>query len=234
LHSQSKLASEGENGAGDKQKNLNPFATEEDDESDEELEGERNEAGEGKNVGTQINPSSPSISRASFPSLWPFGNDDTISHYSEQNPHFAIVHSPSSPSLSSPDHLRGANSFSSQSSDEDNSSEEEEEMGYDPDINPLTDFESLDRGREGKRRLSSTTEAKRRTSLEDDDEEGHGEGVVHVALDPDVIGGEGGEVKHVDGETKGEVKDVGAVKEGGEVIAGDEEELVESMHSEGI
>lgn len=182
---------------GEKQtrKSLNPFATDEDDDSDNDdgdftigdLEAEEEGKGHlpagtglvgneetiaepGKNVGnpdtssTSNSHSSTSTSthkggaiRASFPSMWPFGANNILSSGPKT---FAVGYD------TDRSHFRGADDNMQSSDDSDDSDEDGcgREFGGD--------------GQGGKRRLSVTTEAKRRTSLEDDDEDE----VVHVAM----------------------------------------------------
>jgi len=234
LHSkqnQSDPATSGENGdkAEEHRKNLNPFATDEDDDSDNEDENERDfsigdldveddgkgllgEGGEdkGKNVNVGTPPAIPStstntttplgIGRASFPSMWPFGAN--TSPKGHQGASFAVDGGRQDAEEQS--HLRGssANGDDVQSDESDSSNSSDEELGYgDRERERETEFGS---DGQGKRRLSVTTEAKRRTSLEDDDEE---DGVVHVGME---VG-----------------KDSVSEREGG-----DDEELVEIQHAE--
>ena len=190
-------------------KNLNPFATDEDDDSDNEDENERDfsigdldveddgkgllgEGGEdkGKNVNVGTPPAMSSntststttplgIGRASFPSMWPFGAN--TSPKGHQGASFAVDGGRQDATEQEQDHFRGssANGDGVQSDESDSSNSSDEDLGY-------GDRERGDRETEfgsdgqGKRRLSVTTEAKRRTSLEDDDEE---DGVVHVGLE---------------------------------------------------
>lgn len=97
-----------------------------------------------------------------------------------------------------------------QSDESDSSNSSDEELGY-GDHGDDREMEFGADGQGGKRRLSVTTEAKRRTSLEDDDDEV--DGVVHVGL-------------HVADLEVGAPKGV----EGG--AEGDDEELVEIQHAE--
>lgn len=176
------------------------------------LGGERGEdKGKNVNVGTppamssSTNTTIPTplgIGRASFPSMWPFGANTSPSH---KEPSFAVE---SGAEDEKQGHFRGssANGNDVQSDESDSSNSSDEELGYgDRDSGREgreTEFGSDGQG--GKRRLSVTTEAKRRTSLEDDDEE---DGVVHVGME---VG-----------------KDVVGEREGA-----DDEELVEIQHAE--
>lgn len=124
--------------------------------------------------------------RSSFPSLWPFGGGEGEGY--DRN------------------HFRGAKKAANidelQSSDESDSDE---------DVNEFGGERQEGAGYSGKRRLSVTTEAKRRTSLEDDDED---EETVHVAMvEADAEEAEKGKVVEGEGE-------------------GDDGELVEIQHSE--
>jgi len=190
---------------------VNPFATEEDDDSDGEdgdftigdLEAEEggkghlpptiglvgNEESRGdlsKNVGILPNASVLSSSnntggtgaRVSFPSLWPFGNNSLKGNSGD----FAVgdkdrdAEDATGCGMSDRNHFRGAsaNDGGIQSSDDSDDSDEE---GYGH--SGVRGMEFGDGKGRVKRRLSVTTEAKRRTSLEDDDED---EEVVHVAM----------------------------------------------------
>ena len=198
-------------------KNLNPFATDEDDDSDDgegdftigdlevEEEGKRHlppgtslvGAGESllhgdKNVGVLPTSSTASYAnpRAIFPSLWPFGGTQRTVDGDGDGWGMGVDGEEYNKSRS---HFRGANKANNneQSSDEDS----DEEFGS-------GQFGGDGQGEGSRRRLSVTTEAKRRTSLEDDDEDG----VVHIAL-----------------EVPEEVKTEGV---------GDDEELVEIQHAE--
>lgn len=199
LHSKQNAESANSNGdrieEAEHQKNLNPFATDEDDDSDADdgdftigdLENDNDDDGKGllgsnkeeqaadqqdakKNVGIFYNqntvphalllplapvpsPVSLGIGRASpFPSLWPFGRGGNASFPDAAG------------------HFRGsANPDDVQSDDSDDSDEGYGDVGVDG---------AGERG-SGQRRLSVTTEAKRRTSLEDDDEDDE---VVHVKM----------------------------------------------------
>lgn len=108
-----------------------------------------------KNVGipshdTSTNHHHHKAIRANFPSMWPFGGHQ----HNNNNKSFAVEGGGNGIRSSFADEL--------QSSDDDE--DEEREFGGDG------QGEGEGEG-EGKRRLSVTTEAKRRTSLEDDDEE---------------------------------------------------------------
>ncbi|KAH6673252.1 hypothetical protein B0J14DRAFT_654976 [Halenospora varia] len=238
LHSKQNSLNAAENGEqaeeANHQKNLNPFAADEDDDSDNEdgdftigdLETE--EEGKGhlppgtglvgndeslvdaaKNVGllpdaiTLPSNSNQKAIRASFPSMWPFGN----SILSKGPSDFAVGdgntdYENGNANGSDRNHFRGANANDGdlQSSDD---SDSEDEEGYGRERG----FGSEGLHRSGKRRLSSTTEAKRRTSLEDDDDD---EEVVHVAM------AEAEQESHIEKPREGE---------------GDEE-LVEIQHAE--
>ena len=219
-------------------KSLNPFATEEDSDEEEESKDEftvgdleAEEEGKGhlppntglqgseksiegllhadKNVGIpdlELSWNSHAVgcagnTRATFPSLWPFGSSSPGLKQS-----FTLQNSDSDRRIDR-NHFRGVNDADyadQQSSDDsDNSSDD----GY-GNSGVGTGFGVVhDYG--GKRRLSATTEATRRTSLEDDDED-EDEEVVHVAM------------AEAHGEGKGEVRD----------SEGDDGELVEIQHSE--
>jgi hypothetical protein len=222
------------------QKNLNPFATEEDDDSDNDdndgdfsigdLDGEDDgrgllgpsgqdsEQGNGsKHVGIPSNHHLASIlsstttitglGRAAFPSMWPF---NTNTNTSPKSSNFAVVSDDSHnsaaynsypSSFNNRSHGRGENSANDGDVQSDDSDDSDEGRAFGGDAEGEY---------KGKRRLSATTEAKRRTSLEDDDED---EEVVHVAMaEADVEAGMGIEK--------------GAVREG------DDEELVEVHHAE--
>jgi hypothetical protein len=135
--------------------------------------------------------------------MWPFGSNNS------PKGNFAVTDE--STNHHDHSHFTGssANVDDVQSSDSDNSSDEE--IGYGDHALGETDF-----GADGqeefsglKRRLSVTTEAKRRTSLEDDDED---EEVVHVAMaEADAEAGKEAEKGHAEG---------------------DDEELVEIKHAE--
>lgn len=228
-------AETGENGKQEEvehQKNLNPFATEEDEDSDNDndgdfsigdLDGEDDgrgllgqdaEQGNGsKHVGIPSNhhhlasilsstTTITGLGRAAFPSMWPFNTTSNTSPKSSSSGNFAVGedrYNAHSYLYLRSGHGTGENSANDddvQSDDSDDSDEGRAFGGGDVE------------GYKGKRRLSATTEAKRRTSLEDDDED---EEVVHVAMaEADVEAGMG----------------KGAVKEG------DDEELVEVHHAE--
>jgi hypothetical protein len=222
-------------------KNLNPFATEEDsdeedDAKDEFTVGDLEAEEEGKghlspNPGLQGKEESiegllsgdknvciPDLafsswnsstagsggggsSRASFPSMWPFGKS------SPGQKNSFVIQDRDRDGLDDRSHFRGANDadyVDKQSSDDsDNSSDD----GYGDSGVGGTEFGIDGKGYRGKRRLSVTTEAKRRTSLEDDDDDDE---VVHVALAE----------AHAEGK--------GDVREG----EGDDGELVEIQHAE--
>jgi hypothetical protein len=201
-------------------RDVNPFAADEDDDSDDgeanfsigdveaEDEGKgKSHAGpslaEGqesllgseadKNVGipsgrslVAFSPPVASVSgkgRSGIPSLWQFSSSPKTKYKEGWD---AVVEDIDT------SHFRGWSANDEQSSDEDSDGE----YG-------AAAFGDGTR-RSGKRRLSSTTEAKRRTSLEDDDEDE----VVHVGM---------AEVREKGVEEKGE---------------GDDEELVEIQHTE--
>ncbi|CAG8978978.1 hypothetical protein HYALB_00012261 [Hymenoscyphus albidus] len=229
LHKQN--AENAENGdqidRADQNKNLDPFAADEDDDSDND-DGdftigdlEADEEGRGhlptgtglvgseesileaaaKNVGVLPDAVAlPSINhkaiRASFPSLWPFGN----SILSKGPNDFAVGSDGTAEYRSTRNHLRGANANDGDLQSSDDSDDSDDGFG-------AAGFGGERHGR-GKRRLSSTTEAKRRTSLEDDDEDE----VVHVAM--------------VEPET---LKETFPEREKGD---GDDGELVEIQHAE--
>jgi hypothetical protein len=212
-------------------KNLNPFAADEDDDSDDEgkdftigdleveqegkghlpvatelvgkeeslLGGEKNVgihhltasslSFEGKGNLESWNGSDAGSRRASFPSLLPFGGGGGEGY--DRN------------------HFRGASKKGAddelQSSDGSDSDEDNHEFGG--------DIVSSEGARySGKRRLSVTTEAKRRTSLEDDDED---EETVHVAM----------------AEAHAEAEPKEKTLEGGDG-EGEDGELVEIQHAE--
>lgn len=219
-----------EAGKAEHKKNLNPFATDEDDDSDDEdkdfaigdLEVEEEgkghlPAGSGlagkdepllrdevheKNVGIHHLAASSSPSsvengaswngsgvasgghgRASFPLLWPFGGKtEGIGDACDRN-HFSGAQ-------------KDADDNELQSSDESDSDEDNHEFGGKGQVEGKE-------GYSGKRRLSVTTEAKRRTSLEDDDED---EEVVHVAMAEAEV--EKGEGKVEGGEDDGELVEI--------------------------
>jgi hypothetical protein len=216
---------------GDPRKNLNPFATEEDDDDDGRedftigdieiaaegkgilppatvLTGQQApvddlsldlEEGNGRNNHVGISKSS-TTTRANFPSLWPFGQNNRSSHEYEVSAAYRekerererarVRMSLSSGNLEIVDDGNGrgtnANEDFTQSSDDSGSSD-------DSDDEFATSAGIAGAKGKGGRRLS-TTEAKRRTSLEDDDEEE----VVHV----------------------------------GRASTGDDEELIEIQHTE--
>jgi hypothetical protein len=228
-------------------KNLNPFATEEDDDFENEDENQRDfsigdldveddgrgllggsgEKGEGlggedkgKNVNVGIPPASSSstststtaplgIGRASFPSMWPFGASTGPSHKNSSSS-FAVERGTEGEDENA-SHFKGdrssANGNDVQSDESDSSNSSDEEPGYGDRDREGRENEFGGDG-QGKRRLSVTTEAKRRTSLEDDDDE---DGVVHVGLE---VG-----------------KEIGGERERG-LEGGDDEELVEIQHAE--
>jgi hypothetical protein len=188
-------------------KNLNPFATEEDDDSDDggdftigDLEAE--EEGKGKlPPGTSLVGGEESLldknvgiphpqSRTSFPSMWPFGSSSPISGGNDDNRN----------------HFRGAeNANGEQSSDEDSDNEA---------FGAFEGAEGENKAGKG-RRLSSTHAAERRTSLEDEFGEEEDE-VVHVGMgeheetskgEGEGVGGDEDlvEIRHAEG--LGEVKD---------------------------
>jgi hypothetical protein len=226
LHSKQNSEAHSENGdkadKAEHRKNLNPFATEEDDDSDNEDHdrefsiGDLEVEGEGKgllgmeekgskNVGVPSNASVLSSSntlgigggaRASFPSMWPFGSNNSHSH-SQSTKDFAVSHDMEQQEESN-SHFRGsnANDHDVQSSDDSDSDD-----GYGDRALGGAEFGSDGQSeRVGKRRLSVTTEAKRRTSLEDDDED---EEVVHVAMaeaEAEAEAGKEDEGKEEDGE----------------------------------
>jgi hypothetical protein len=198
-------------------KNLNPFATDEDDDSDDgegdftigDLEAE--EEGRGHlPAGTSLVGVEESLLHGSEDkNVGILSNDSSTASSSYANPRATF------PSLwpfggiqrgigesngwgvgvdgegYSRSHIRGA-----KHTDDEQSSDEDSDDGY--------DSGKFGGDGQGRRRLSSTTEAKRRTSLEDDDEED--EVLVHVAM-----------------EAPEEVK--------AEAL-GDDEELVEIQHAE--
>jgi len=147
------------------------------------------------NSEANLNMNSMSENRASFPSLWPFGqqghssgshNSMAIGTYRVQERHRLAMKQ----NGDDRNHGRGArinaDSDDTQSSDGSASDDSEDEfnsragIAIGPGTSGASAYESGKGkdGKSGKRRLSSTTEAKRRTSLEDDDDE-EGE-VVHV------------------------------------------------------
>lgn len=201
-------------------KNLNPFATDDDDDDSDGDEGdftigdlEVEEEGKGhlppgtslvggeesllhggeKNVGVLLpvgtlpgghdyaNP------RATFPSLWPFGGK--LRGSSESG---------SGSDEGQSGHFRGARTDDFQSSDDEDSDEEFGGSGK---------FGEDGQGGEGgRRRLSMTTQAKRRTSIEDEDEDE----VVHVAMQKgveDVDDEELVEIKHAEMQGAGGARD---------------------------
>lgn len=214
----------------DPRKNLNPFATEEDDDDDGREDftiGDIEIAAEGKGIlppatvltGQQVPlddlsldleengrnnhvgiSKSSTITRANFPSMWPFGQNNRSSHdyevsaaYREKerererarvrmnlsSGNLDIVHDRNASGTN-------ANESFTQSSDDSGSSDDsDDEFATRAGIAGA-------KGKGGRR--PSTTEAKRRTSLEDDDEEE----VVHV----------------------------------GRAAAGDDDELIEIQHTE--
>jgi hypothetical protein len=222
LHSKQNAENAAENGElSEKQarKNLNPFAADEDDDSDNDdgdftignLEAEeegkghlptdtglvgneetiaepgKNTVGNPSNNDTHTLPSNSSnhqATRASFPSMWPFSNNILNSH-STGAKSFAVGHQHEKGDRN---HFRGADDNVQSSDDNDSDSDEDGYGGS---------------GREfggdgqGKRRLSVTTEAKRRTSLEDDDEDE----VVHVGMaeeaEPKTSEGDDGELVEI-------------------------------------
>jgi hypothetical protein len=246
LHSKQNSEINTENGdkaeKAEHRKNLNPFATEEDDDSDNEdndrdfsigdldveddgkgllgvggKEESSLEDGKGsKNVGIP-NPASVLSSSTSTTHPLGIGRASFPSMWpfggnSSPKGNFAVADE--SENHDGHDHFTGssANIDDVQSSDSDNSSDEE--IGYGDRALGGTDFGAD--GQEGfsgsKRRLSVTTEAKRRTCLEDDDDED--EEVVHVAMaEADAEAGKEAEKNHASGE-------------------GDDEELVEIQHAE--
>ena len=238
LHSKqnAELSLEHSKGDGAEQrKDVNPFATDEDDDSDEEDKDftigdlEVEEEGKGhlpagtglvgneqallgrdpvleKNVGIQHLASSRPLSsgpeigsqwnssgagssfddrsaRATFPLLWPFGAKAETGG-NDRN------------------HFRGADRENA-----DNDEMQSSDSDSDEDNHDFGDV-GQPRGVSGKRRLSVTTEAKRRTSIEDDDED---EEVVHVAMAE----------AHIEPEGRNEV--------GGDA---DDGEIVEIQHAE--
>jgi len=226
LHSKQNSEAHSENGdkadKAEHRKNLNPFATEEDDDSDNEdndrefsigdLEVEGEEKGllgmeekGSKNVGVPSNASVLSSSntlgigggaRASFPSMWPFGSNNSHSHsHSHSTKDFAVSHDMEQQEESN-SHFRGSNA---NDHDEQSSDDSDSDDGYGDRALGGAEFGSDGQSeRVGKRRLSVTTEAKRRTSLEDDDED---EEVVHVAMaEAEAEVGKEDEGKEEDGE----------------------------------
>ncbi|EPE32268.1 hypothetical protein GLAREA_07401 [Glarea lozoyensis ATCC 20868] len=195
---------------------LNPFAADEDDDSDAEdadftigdLEADEEgrghlppntglvgsekpimEAGDHVGVPLNLTGGSQKILRASFPSMWPFGGVLKSANQDgdrDANGGFDEL---------SADAMREQDGEGSEDSDDEGFGGRERERG----------FGGNGGGARGRRRLSSTTEAKRRTSLVDDDEED--EEVVHVGME--MAGGE---------------------KAGAE----DDGELVEIRHAEGL
>jgi len=196
-------------------RNLNPFATEEDDDEDGREDftiGDIEIAAEGRgilppatvltgqqapldNLGLDVEEEngrnnhvgiskSSTKTRANFPSMWPFGQITRSSHDYEVSAAYrekererekATVRmnlSSRNPDITDRKHASGnqANQSFVQSSDDSGSSEDsDDEFAASAGI----------AGAKGKGRRPSTTEAKRRTSLEDDDEE-----VVHVGRAP--------------------------------------------------
>jgi hypothetical protein len=128
------------------------------------------------------NTSIAGIGRAAFPSLWPFGPSGNTSPKAlgSQNGHNVGI-------SKTHDGYRNGRDTSAddiddiQSPDEDEDSENSSDDGYgDHGLNGDGAGERAAGAQyPGKRRLSVTTEAKRRTSLEDDDDD---EQVMHVAM----------------------------------------------------
>jgi hypothetical protein len=148
------------------------------------------------------NTSIAGIGRAAFPSLWPFGSSGTISpksSISQNNKNGNQAHNGKDTSADELDDI--------QSPDEDEDSENSSDDGYgDHDLDG-DDINDRPSGAQypGKRRLSVTTEAKRRTSLEDDDED---EEVVHVAMAEADAEAHEHEAKDGLGEGEGELVDI--------------------------
>jgi hypothetical protein len=130
-------------------------------------------------------PLSSPNSRASFPTLWPFGGSSQRNKQSEGEV--------GEEEWSDRNHFRGA-----QADDDEQSSDEDSDDGY-------GSGKFGGDGQGGKRRLSVTTEAKRRTSLEDDDDEE----VVHVGMaELREEGAVGGKVVEGRGEGMGDDEDL--------------------------
>lgn len=155
---------------------------------------------------TSVSTSITGLGRAAFPSMWPFNTStstSTSSSTSPKNNTFAVGEDDGGNhiyDIHASGHDRGeniANADDVQSDDSDDSDEDGRRFGGDGE------------GYKGKRRLSATTEAKRRTSLEDDDEDE--DEVVHVAMAE---------------------ADMEANAEKGAVREGDDDELVEVHHAE--
>lgn len=129
------------------------------------------------------NTSITGIGRATFPSLWPFGSSGNTSPKELASNNGNIVNHDKTHKNS---YLNGRDTSADeidgiQSPNEDDDSENSSDEGLDGHgLNGDASNDHRAGGQyAGKRRLSATTEAKRRTSLEDDDED---EEVVHVAM----------------------------------------------------
>lgn len=111
------------------------------------------------------------LGRAAFPSLWPFGSPTSLSrHHDGETVHTGFM-----------GYGYGygklyANDLDEQSIRSNHSSDSEEANSSDEEFGGVNGEHE-----KSERRLSSTTEAKRRTSLEDEDSDGD-EGVVHVKM----------------------------------------------------
>jgi hypothetical protein len=160
------------------------------------------------------------IGRASFPSLWPFGSSGNTSPKPNGNSastrdRTTHNHEYSNGKGTSADEL---DDIQSPDEDSENSSDE----GYGGHYHAENGDEEMGEGVGsqylGKRRLSVTTEAKRRTSLEDDDED---EEVVHVAMAEADADAHGKEIEGLrgsvdEGEGEGELVEIEVRHEGEE------------------
>lgn len=145
--------------------------------------------------GSPPNTSIAGIGRATFPSLWPFGSSGNTSPKTDsQNGSKESNGCGPLRDHTNHNHTNGGKNGKITSADDlddiqspDEDSENSSDEGYGDRRHYHAEkgdevVASQDAGAQypGKRRLSSTTEAKRRTSLEDDDED---EEVVHVAME---------------------------------------------------
>lgn len=192
-------------------KNLNPFATDEDDDSGDEgdfsigeIEGEDVKAVETEEKDLKENVGIPtSTSPSSLPSLVSVSIPPLLAHVLPSSSSFS--HSTSTTGIGRvgfPSLWPFGGSPTAKEREKRNGEEFRGDSANKDDLqgNDSDDSDGSDGAFDGERgrRLSATTEAKRRTSLEDDDEE---DGVVHVGMaEVDLREGVGKEAEEGDGE----------------------------------
>lgn len=162
-----------------------------------------------------LNTSVAGIGRASFPSMWPFGARRAGEYHDNNRETVHVGFKPPKAYIHNRRDLDGDedvdtdldlfaddDDLQSPEADDDSENSSDEEAFEGVDGGAAGD--GGERGREPIRSLSSTTEAKRRTSLEDDDED---EEVVHVAMEEverEKSAGVGGEAELVEAESEKE------------------------------